>query len=451
MSTDTAEVKIQESLKRTYQMFKNTPYTPYSDQASQKIKISTKFQDEYSKVVERKKKEELIIEDVKEDEISQIITKTHLEKQKKKETEQTSKSLVVRTEFTQENENPKDRALTLIDQRRRLEEGLKPEWHAPWKLMRVISGHVGHVRALAVDPSNEWFISGSVDRTIKIFDLASGTLKLTLTGHASTVRGLAISHKRPYFFSVAEDKTVKCWDLEVNKCIKHYHGHLSAVYCVALHPTLDLLVTGGRDASVRLWDIRTKKQVHLLTGHDSTVCSVVAQGLEPQVISGSTDSTVRLWDIVAGKSRTTLTNHKKSVRSLAIHPSEYTFASAAPDHIKKWKSPDGNFLQNFNGHHTLLNSISINNDNVLFSGANDGTMHFWDWKTGYNFQKTKAIPQPGSLDSESGIYCSTFDMSGSRLITGEADKSIKIWKEDPDATPESHPVDYIPEKNPKKY
>ena len=50
-----------------------------------------------------------------------------------------------------------------------------------------------------------------------MWDLASGTLKLTLTGHISTVRGLAISARSPYLFSAGEDKMVKCWDLEYNK------------------------------------------------------------------------------------------------------------------------------------------------------------------------------------------------------------------------------------------
>ena len=64
-----------------------------------------------------------------------------------------------------------------------------------------------------------------------------------------------------------------------------------------------------------------------------------------------------------------------------------------------------------------------------FSGDN-GTMHFWDWKTGYNFQRSQASVQPGSLDSEAGIFAMTFDLSSSRLITCEADKTIKIYKED---------------------
>ncbi|GAA6097785.1 pleiotropic regulator 1, partial [Tachysurus ichikawai] len=127
----------------------------------------------------------------------------------------------------------------------------KPQWHPPWKLYRVISGHLGWVRCLAVEPGNQWFVTGSADRTIKIWDLASGKLKLSLTGHISTVRGVAISTRSPYLFSCGEDKQVKCWDLEYNKVIRHYHGHLSAVYDLDLHPTIDVLVTCSRDATAR--------------------------------------------------------------------------------------------------------------------------------------------------------------------------------------------------------
>ena len=69
----------------------------------------------------------------------------------------------------------------------------KPRWHPPWKLYRVISGHTGWVRCCAMEPGNEWFATGAADRVIKIWDLASGKLKLSLTGHVSTVRGLAVS------------------------------------------------------------------------------------------------------------------------------------------------------------------------------------------------------------------------------------------------------------------
>jgi len=308
---------------------------------------------------------------------------------------------------------------------------IKPTYHPPWKLMRVISGHLGWVRSVAVEPGNKWFATGAGDRVIKIWDLASGELKLSLTGHISTVRGLAVSARHPYLFSCGEDKMVKCWDLEANKVIRHYHGHLSGVYSLSLHPTLDILVTSGRDASARVWDMRTKAQIHVLSGHTATVADVKCQEADPQVITGSMDSTVRLWDLAAGKTMVTLTHHKKSVRALAIHPTEYSFASASAggNNIKKWKCPEGAFVFNFSGHNAIINTLSVNSEGVFFSGGDNGTLTFWDYNTGTAFQNMDDVPQPGSLEAEAGVFCSTFDMTGTRLITGGADKTIKIYAE----------------------
>lgn len=244
---------------------------------------------------------------------------------------------------------------------------------------------------------------------------------------------------------------VKCWDLESNKVIRGYHGHLSGVYCCTLHPTIDLLITGGRDSTARVWDIRTKAQVHVLGGHTNTVVDVKSQVTDPQVITGSMDSTVRFWDLTAGKTSATLTNHKKSIRSIVLHPSEYTFATASSDNIKQWLLPEGRFMKNLSGHNAILNTLAINRDNVLVSGADNGSICLWDWKSGYNFQKIQTIVQPGSLESEAGIFASIFDHSGCRLITCEADKTIKVYKEDEEATPETHPINWKPSRDQTKY
>jgi pleiotropic regulator 1 len=72
---------------------------------------------------------------------------------------------------------------------------------------------------------------------------------------------------------------------------------------------------------------------------------------------------------------------------------------------------------------------------------------FWDWRSGNCFQQGQTIAQPGSLESEAGIFAMAFDRSGSRLVTCEADKSIKMWKEDPAATEETHPINFRPPKD----
>ncbi|KAG6437696.1 hypothetical protein SASPL_102621 [Salvia splendens] len=328
----------------------------------------------------------------------------------------------------------------------------RPVWRAPWKNYRVISGHLGWVRSVAIDPSNTWFCTGSADRTIKIWDLASGRLKLTLTGHIDQVRGLAVSNKHTYMFSAGDDKLVKCWDLEQNKVIRSYHGHLSGVYCLALHPTIDILLTGGRDSVCRVWDIRSKAQIRTLPGHDNTVCSVFTRPTDPQVITGSHDSTIKLWDLRTGKTMSTLTHHKKSVRAMAPHPTEDCFVSASAENIKKFRLPRGEFMHNMlSQQKTIINAAAVNEEGVLATAGDNGSLWFWDWNSGHNFQQAQTIVQPGSLESEAGIYSIMYDLSGSRLITCEADKTIKMWKEDETATPETHPLHFKPPRDMRRF
>ncbi|ORE04733.1 WD40 repeat-like protein [Rhizopus microsporus var. microsporus] len=451
------EAVLSNSAKKTRIMF-STAYSQAAmdEQESQRIKLTSKINDEYQGLG---KLPDVLIKQQKEAAKARMKAKTTTVEEAPAETEESTAegSSVVSKLIESIEEKPKldgkNEGVVAIrhkDQytpdifgdsiagggslvRRARARIIRPVWHAPWKLMRVISGHLGWVRAVAVEPGNKWFATGAGDRTIKIWDLASGTLKLSLTGHISTVRALEVSPRHPYLFSCGEDKMVKCWDLEQNKVIRHYHGHLSGVYSLSLHPTLDVLVTSGRDATARVWDMRTKQAIHVLTGHTSTVSAVKCQEADPQVITGSMDSTMRLWDLAAGKTMGVLTHHKKSVRAIALHPTEFGFVSGSADAVKGWKCPEGTFIQNYERRKAIINTISVNQDGVIFSGGDDGSLGFNDWKSGYNFQSMETTVQPGSLDAEAGIFCSTFDKTGSRLITGEADKTIKIYKEDENA------------------
>jgi pleiotropic regulator 1 len=86
----------------------------------------------------------------------------------------------------------------------------------------------------------------------------------------------------------------------------------------------------------------------------------------------------------------------------------------------------------------------------MLTGDN-GSLWFWDYKSGHNYQQAQTIVQPGSLDSEAGIYALSYDITGSRLITCEADKTIKFWKEDEKATPETHPIHFKPPKDMRRF
>ena len=59
----------------------------------------------------------------------------------------------------------------------------KMKYHSPWKLKTVIAGHHGWVRCIDIDRSNEFFVTGSTDRTIKFWDLATGNFNFQIDIH----------------------------------------------------------------------------------------------------------------------------------------------------------------------------------------------------------------------------------------------------------------------------
>ena len=81
----------------------------------------------------------------------------------------------------------------------------------------------------------------------------------------------------------------------------------------------------------------------------------------------------------------TLTSHKKGVRALALHHDDYSLASAGSDKTRIWKLPGGEQLNKLDAHNAVINSLAINKDNVLVSGGDNGSIYFFDWKSGYNF------------------------------------------------------------------
>ncbi|KAI4345404.1 hypothetical protein L6164_012532 [Bauhinia variegata] len=292
----------------------------------------------------------------------------------------------------------------------------RPIGHAPWKNYRVISGHLGWVRSVAVDPSNTWFCTGS-DRTIKIWDLASGRLKLTLTGHIEQIRGLAVSSKHTYIFSAGDDKQVKCWDLEQNKVFIVWLYIPQLMSCLLEDV---ILFAGSGIYAVKCKSMHFQAMI--------TLFALFTRPTDPQVVTGSHDTTIKFWDLRYGKTMVTLANHKKSVRAMALHPKEYVPISK-----------------------TIINAMAVNEEGVMVTGGDNGSLWFWDWKSGHNFQQAQIIVQPGSLDSEAGIYALNYDVTGSRLITCEADKTIKMWKEDETATPETHSLNFRPPKEIRRF
>ena len=305
-----------------------------------------------------------------------------------------------------------------------------PKPHRNWFNYMVLAGHSAWVKCISFDKSNDFFVTGSLDHMIKFWKLAECELRNTFTGHTGAVYGVCLSQQNyPYLYSCGDAKEVYNWDLTTNTIIRRFFGHFSGVYCVTESPSSALIATGSRDASAKVWDIRTQQAAFTLTGHDKTIFDILFQDYMPHIVTASADATIRLWDLRTGKCYAVLTNHRKTIRKLVAHPNLWSFVSASQDAIFQWNGEEAALYKEFKSHETIINSLAINEDGVMVSCGDDGTLKFWDFDSAHCFQETRTIAQPGSLPSECGIFDCAFDMTGTRFITCEADKTVKLWKE----------------------
>ena len=107
--------------------------------------------------------------------------------------------------------------------------------------------------SVAFSPDGQYLVSGSWDKTVKLWLVKSGECTRTMEGHSEPVCSVAFSPDGQYLASGSGDKTVKLWHVESGECTRTMRGHSHFVYSVAFSPDGQYLASGSRDETVKLW------------------------------------------------------------------------------------------------------------------------------------------------------------------------------------------------------
>ncbi|QRV96726.1 hypothetical protein RhiJN_24744 [Ceratobasidium sp. AG-Ba] len=307
---------------------------------------------------------------------------------------------------------------------------------------KAFEGYSSPVTSVAYSPNGQRIVSGSRNKTLRIWDANTGApISGLLEGHSSSVRSAAYSPDGRRIVSGSEDKTVRIWDADTGASLGDpLEGHSGSVWSVAYSPDGRRIVSGSEDKTVRIWDADTGALIgEPLKGDSYPVMSVAYSPDGRRIVSGSWGDTVRIWDADRGDPiGKPLKGHSDSVMSVAYSPDGRRIVSGSRDKtVRIWDvdtgSPIGEPLE---GHSSLVFSVAYSPDGRrIVSGSYDKTVRVWDADTG------APIGEPLERHSHEGhsdsVWSVAYSPDGQHIVSGSTDETVRIWhtilaNQDPD-------------------
>ena len=251
--------------------------------------------------------------------------------------------------------------------------------------LRTLTGHPDWVTAVAV--AADVPVAASSDRrdvAAEVWDLNNGSRRCTLIGHTKPVWSVAVSADGRVAVSGSGDTTVRVWDVASGACRHVLTGHTGEVESVTVSVDGRVAVSASQDGTLRVWETFRGACLHILSAHEAIVSSVAVSGDGSIAVSGSWDNTVRVWDLVSGTCRRTLADHGDSVSSVAMSANGRIAVSAGGHRkVRIWDLNSGVCLSTRSGPAgAVAVAVSADGRVALSGGSDDQTLQVWEVPTG---------------------------------------------------------------------
>jgi hypothetical protein len=297
-------------------------------------------------------------------------------------------------------------------------------------LIHTLKGHTNTIRSTVLTSDGQFIISGSSDRTIRIWNLRTGGLESRLLGHSDMVLSLGITHDDRYLVSAGWDNSLLLWNLATRKIECQITGNSEIVWCIAVTHNNEKLVFGTGEFTIKIWNLRTRQYSALLGGHEGSVSCIAVTQDDKYIISGSEDKTIRGWKLSNNQQEFILTGHNGYVMSVCISVDNQFIITGSQDKtLKVWSLQNKRAVATLAGHSRSVESVSISRDGrYVISGSADGTVRVWNFETK---TQEKIIQAHSSAVLSLGLTKDNTRMvtSSGEWLTADSstDCTVKVW------------------------
>jgi ribosome assembly protein 4 len=147
-----------------------------------------------------------------------------------------------------------------------------------------------------IGKGTELLVSGSDDFTLYLWEpIKAKKPIIRMTGHQQPITQVSFSPDGNTIASCSFDRSVKLWQGASGKYINSLRSHVEAVYQIAWSGDSRLCVSASKDSTIKVWDVRTQKRLFELPGHADEVYAVDWAPDGDRVVSGSKDRTIKVW------------------------------------------------------------------------------------------------------------------------------------------------------------
>merc|ERR1712127_835329 len=262
-------------------------------------------------------------------------------------------------------------------------------------LRGTLEHHKGWITQVSCSPVHpDMLISGSWDKTLRLWDIERGITSTVFKGHKHDVMSVAFSADNRQIISSSRDKTIRLWNT-LGECkwvqessTSGNKSHTEWVSTVQFSPTTNnpVIVSGGWDAKVKVWHLSNSHLKSNFDGHNSQVNSVTVSPDGSLAASGGKDGTAKLWDL--GEAATNPLHSldaEQEISKLVFSPNRYWLCAAAGSTVKIWDLELKQLVEELkvevseNGEPPKCTCLCWSQDGMtLFTGYDDNVIRVWE-------------------------------------------------------------------------